>query len=149
MLGGFVSPLRVFTLDNVIILEPFLKVIRRKPTASLTFYLFCHCSLSSAVASAVSSYVLSLHIGIHCKTAYFGCGITLQPLAVVEASAEAVVLGLAVEVGNRYSVVGQTEKRHDAVRRGFLKHCVSDGQLFLSVKRRVGQDKAVGQASSP
>ena len=52
----------------------------------------------------------------------YGCGITLQPLVVVEATAEAVVLCLAVEVGNGYAVVGEAEERNNMIVVAFLEN---------------------------
>lgn len=55
------------------------------------------------------------------QTTNLGCRITLQPLVVVEATAEAVVLCLAVEVGNGYAVVGEAEERNNMIVVAFLK----------------------------
>ena len=79
------------------------------------------------------------------QTTYFGCGITLQPLVVVEATAEAVVLCLAVEVGNGYAVVGEAEERFDMFIGqvvSLFQH-ISHGQFLLAVKRAFVEDKVI------
>ena len=69
----------------------------------------------------------------HSQTTYLGCGITLQPLVVVEATAEAVVLCLAVEVGNGYAVVGEAEERNNMIVVAFLENRICDSQFFFPV----------------
>ena len=75
----------------------------------------------------------------------YGCGITLQLLVVVEATAEAVVLCLAVEVRNGYAVVGEAEERFDmfiGLVVSLFQH-ISHGQLLLAVKRAFVEDKVI------
>lgn len=79
----------------------------------------------------------------HSQAAYLGSRITLQPLLVIEAAAEAIVTCFVVKIGDGNAVVGETEEYDHVIAVASLENSICDGQFFLSVQWRIGKDEAV------